>query len=97
MDKGRKPLISLVRKGGFEPPRPLGHQILSLARLPSSATFAQACVTGDILEHLTGDSKYKATRESGSERGRMARETTSTFRHPARAPRAAICRVGKYP
>ena len=25
---------AMVRKGGLEPPRPLGHQILSLARLP---------------------------------------------------------------
>jgi hypothetical protein len=25
---------SLVRKEGFEPPRPFGHKILSLARLP---------------------------------------------------------------
>jgi hypothetical protein len=24
----------LVRKGGLEPPRPCGHEILSLARLP---------------------------------------------------------------
>ena len=30
-----------MRKGGLEPPRPHGHQILNLARLPNSATFAQ--------------------------------------------------------
>jgi hypothetical protein len=28
------PLENLVRKEGFEPPRPFGHKILSLARLP---------------------------------------------------------------
>ena len=26
--------LKLVRKEGFEPPRPFGHKILSLARLP---------------------------------------------------------------
>ncbi len=31
----------LVRKGGLEPPRVLPHQILNLARLPNSATFAR--------------------------------------------------------
>jgi hypothetical protein len=30
----------LVREGGFEPPRPFGHRILSPARLPGSATLA---------------------------------------------------------
>ena len=30
----------MVRKGGLEPPRELPHQILNLARLPNSATFA---------------------------------------------------------
>ena len=29
-----------VREGGFEPPRPFGHRILSPARLPGSATLA---------------------------------------------------------
>jgi hypothetical protein len=29
-----------VREGGFEPPRPFGHRILSPARLPDSATLA---------------------------------------------------------
>ena len=29
-----KVIDSMVRKGGLEPPRPFGHQILSLARLP---------------------------------------------------------------
>ena len=31
-----------VREGGFEPPRPCGHRILSPARLPGSATLARA-------------------------------------------------------
>ena len=30
----------MVRKGGLEPPRAFTHQILNLARLPNSATFA---------------------------------------------------------
>ena len=29
-----KTIKTLVRKEGFEPPRPFGHKILSLARLP---------------------------------------------------------------
>ena len=32
--------ITQVREGGFEPPRPFGHRILSPARLPDSATLA---------------------------------------------------------
>jgi hypothetical protein len=34
----------LVREGGFEPPRPCGHRILSPARLPGSATLAELSV-----------------------------------------------------
>src|SRR6185437_14251469 len=30
----KMPINELVRKEGFEPPRPFGHKILSLARLP---------------------------------------------------------------
>jgi hypothetical protein len=37
---------TMVPGGGIEPPRPEGHQILSLARLPSSAIPALLIATG---------------------------------------------------
>ena len=39
-------VTTMVPGGGIEPPRPEGHQILSLARLPSSAIPALLIATG---------------------------------------------------
>ena len=40
--RAETPIVTSVREGGFEPPRPSGHRILSPTRLPGSATLASA-------------------------------------------------------
>jgi hypothetical protein len=60
-----------VREGGLEPPRPLGHRILSPARLPHSATLASA----PTVRQIRGRSSRHEGASEGTRRGRhtMAR------------------------
>ena len=61
LDQSAKSLFSMVRKGGFEPPRPCGRQPLKLVRLPFRHFRSGSDLVSLTSQHLTARERRPVT------------------------------------